>query len=235
MSLHPVPPVTPEPEDDGGEAKIRALQDRLLGVERSLQQARDPTAEMFGVLADFVGVLHDQRRQTADAAKTFAVLLFNEITLHLAPMLARAEQAAGGALANKAVDGLPGAIDRLTVQRYWRLGLGAGVALVAVLWLGGYKIHADAYSAGRADGEAKAVHLEAALGHELTRPDAEGWLALLQNNNSLGAAPHACSAAQDGRTVCHLDLWASPPVAPVQRAEAAQPPTTPRGRGNEYR
>ena len=54
----------PVPADSGDEA-IRATQDKLLGVERSMTVTGDPAAPMFGAMADFVGVLHQHGRDTA--------------------------------------------------------------------------------------------------------------------------------------------------------------------------
>jgi len=54
----------PVPADSGDEA-IRAAQDRLLNVERSMTVTGDPSAPVFGALAEFTGVLHRHARETA--------------------------------------------------------------------------------------------------------------------------------------------------------------------------
>jgi hypothetical protein len=58
----PVRPVPPEPEDAGGGAAVRALQDRLHRTEQDLKRAEDPTAGMFGLLSDLVGWISAQRQ-----------------------------------------------------------------------------------------------------------------------------------------------------------------------------
>ena len=109
-------------------------------------------------------------------------------------MLTTAERIAGGAIAAKAAETLPAAIDRLV-----RLRLGLYVLGAAIVFAGaGTGLYALAYRSGKAAGEARAVHVEAAISKTLTRSDAEVWLVLMRYNDAIARNSRDCGKV-DGR------------------------------------
>jgi hypothetical protein len=191
--------------------------DHLSGEPPSFRESLRAAARDAGILPD--DTLGPVIAKLAD--------LPDEITLRLNPLVARAEDAARGAAAARVVRELPAALDRFA----WR-HFGAYLAAAAVvLAVGGTGLYQGGYRAGRADGEARAVHLEAAIGNALTRDDAQIWLALMQNNTGISAAPRSC-APQDGRLACQFVLWGGPAPPPADpTASAAAISTTP---GNDH-
>ena len=93
---------------------------------------------------------------------------------------------------------------------------------------GGIGLYRVAYQSGRSDGEAKAVHLEAAIGNALARGDAEIWLALMRNNDRISSAPRTC-APLDGRLACQFELWGGP-APPPPKSNAGRVHTTAEGK-----
>nr|WP_294563429.1 hypothetical protein [uncultured Rhodopila sp.] len=149
-------------------------------------------------------------------------------------MLATAERIAGGAIAAKAAERLPAAIDRLV-----RLRLGLYVLGAAIVFAGaGTGFYALAYRSGKAAGEARAVHVEAAISKALTRSDAEVWLVLMRNNDAIASTPRTC-AEVDGRMACQMELWSGPappppdPAQQTQHAAATSWPAKPSNKGKQ--
>jgi len=140
-------------------------------------------------------------------------------------MLARARHLAGGQIASRAAEELPGAIDRLTVQQWWRnAAIAAALMLVCTGvadWYG--------YRSGYDNGSERAVHLEAALGKALTADEAGGWLRVITLNPE-GLAYDRCWDAE-GHRACSFSLWVEPsPTPPPDPKQASlQQPTKPKG------
>jgi hypothetical protein len=132
-------------------------------------------------------------------------------------MLATAERIAGGAIAAKAAETLPAAIDRLV-----RLRLGLYVLGAAIVFAGaGTGLYALAYRSGKAAGEARAVHVEAAISKTLTRSDAEVWLVLMRYNDAIASNPRDCGEV-DGRLACDIQLWSGPAPSPADPTRQPQ-------------
>jgi hypothetical protein len=183
--------------------------DNLSGEPPSFRESLRAAARDAGILPD--DALGPVIEKLAD--------LPDEITLRLSPLVARADDAARGAAAARLVRDLPAALDRFAWRHFGAYLVVAAVVLAA----GGTGLYLGGYRSGRVDGEARAVHLEAALGTALTRDDAEIWLALIRNNTGISAAPRLC-APQDGRLACQFTLWggpAPPPADPTSAASAA--------------
>jgi hypothetical protein len=135
-------------------------------------------------------------------------------------LLARAEDIAGGQIAHRAAEQLPGAIDRLVRLRF---GLYALVA-VGVLTGGSFALYDYGRRVGYAQrvGEVqRAVDGLAAAASTYGGPEAaETWLILMRNND-IERANRVCSR-QDGRLGCEFALWAGPPpAAPSGKAAPA--------------
>jgi hypothetical protein len=129
-----------------------------------------------------------------------------------------------GELGNRLAQELPGAIDRLTWQRWILSSVIAGVVVVAVACSGYFIGKSD----GKTAGEERAVYLEGALNRTLSRVEANNWLALIQNNNELDKVPHQCapSPADGGRERCVFTLWGGPSPPPTEQQAAANVPGT---------
>jgi hypothetical protein len=126
-------PVVPDLAADA--ADVRAAQDELLRVERGMVVTEDPSAPMFKALASFAGVLHRAslfladslaRQAAAEADRSPRGAVFSD------QQMAEIKQQ----IARAATRELPGAVDRLVLQRYRRLVFAMAAALVVAAGLG---------------------------------------------------------------------------------------------------
>jgi hypothetical protein len=181
------------PHDD-----VRSLRDVLDQTAREAERVGDPSAPFLRGLV----MRCDIETQRDDRVEE---------------MLETAERIAAGAIATRAAQELPGAIDRLTWERWIWSAVAAGVIVVAVAG-SGYFI---GRSAGKTEGAERAVYLEKALNKALSSDEASDWNVLIQYND-LAKVPRQCgpSPADGGRIRCAFTLWGGPAPAPAEQQAA---------------
>lgn len=204
----------------GGPGEAASVADRLGREAARLTAIGDPTAEVVAVYAQTIQALSDYR---ADHAAQLA-----ETTARIEQILAKADKAASGQVAQTAAASLPAAIDRLVRQRYWL----HGIILVCLVIGGGLFL----YRQGRSDGYALGYHTgvtrvenatdglaATAIAHGGPQA-AEQWRALMLNNENITTKVRQCSAEtkQCGVWLQAEPVEATPPPPAAGKQRAAR-------------